>query len=200
MAQIIIAVGREFGSGGHEIASRLADRLDIPMYDRNMLDHMAEKNGLDAERLNQYDEGKRFPLKRTVRGHSSSVVDNFAQIQFDFLKEKAESGESFVIVGRCGEYVLRKYPGLVSVFIRGEESKKIERVKTLYKLSAEEAKQKMVRHDKKRKAYHNTYSDIKWGDSRGYDLLVNSSKLGVDATTDYVEDFVRKYIEELEQK
>ena len=184
MGQFIISVGREYGSGGHEIATVLADRFGIPMYDRNMLDQLAERNGIDADELHKHEEMKRKGLVRTVRGHSSSIQETIAQIQFDFIREKAESGESFVVVGRCAENVLRDNPALISLFIRGDEDVKVERISRLYKLNKLEARAKMLRHDKKRKAYHNYYSSMKWGDSRGYDFCVNSSLMGVEKTAE----------------
>lgn len=198
MGQFIISVGREYGSGGHEIASRLAEKFDIPMYDRNMLDQMAERNGIDAEDLHKHEELKRQGLTRTVRGHSSSVQDTIAKLQFDFIREKAESGESFVVVGRCAENVLRDNPALISLFIRGDEAAKTERICRLYKLNKIEAKAKMYRHDKKRKAYHNYYSKMKWGDSRGYDFCINSSLMGVEATADALFKMLSEFLKSKE--
>lgn len=201
MAQYIIALGREFGSGGHEIAEKLSERLGIPMYDRNMLDSLAAENNIEAEKLHKFDERNRFHgLTRTARGVSSSPQEHVAEIQFEFIKKKAFEGESFIIVGRCGETVLKGHPGLVTVFVRGDKDAKAERVSNLYNISKEEAVAKMIRHDKHRKAYHNHYSRIKWGDSRGYDLLINSSVLGVDETVNYIEDFVTKFRDSLETK
>ena len=180
----MISIFGRYGSGGHEIATRLSEMFDVPLYDRNMLDHLAERNGIDAEDLHKHEETKRQGLTRTVRGHSSSLQDIVANLQFDFIREKAASGESFVVVGRCAENVLRDNPALISIFIRGDEEAKTERICRLYKLNKIEAKAKMYRHDKKRKAYHNYYSKMKWGDSRGYDFCVNSSLMGVEATAD----------------
>ncbi|SFH85969.1 Cytidylate kinase [Pseudobutyrivibrio sp. OR37] len=194
MGQFIISVGREYGSGGHEIATRLAERFNVPLYDRNMLDQMAEKNGIDAEDLHKHEEMKRQGLTRTVRGHSSSVQDTIAKLQFDFIREKAESGESFVVVGRCAENVLRDHSALISLFIRGDEAAKTERICRLYKLNKIEAKAKMYRHDKKRKAYHNYYSKMKWGDSRGYDFCVNSSLMGVEATAEALYKMLSEFL------
>ena len=88
--QFIVAIGREFGSGGHEIGEILAKRLGVKFYDRNLLDHMGdEKNLNDIEELKKYDEKAKKPLlTRRVRGHSSSLEENLAQMQFDFIKEK----------------------------------------------------------------------------------------------------------------
>jgi cytidylate kinase len=199
MGQFIISVGREYGSGGHEIATILAEKFDVPMYDRNMLDQLAERNGIDAEDLHKHEEMKRQGLHRTVRGHSSSVQDSIAQLQFNFIREKAASGESFVVVGRCAENVLRGNPALISIFVRGDEEVKTERISRLYKLSKLEAKAKMFRHDKKRKAYHNYYSKMKWGDSRGYDICVNSSLMGVEETAEALYKMISEYLNSKQQ-
>ena len=194
MGQFIISIGREYGSGGHEIATRLAEKFNVAIYDRNMLDQMAEKNGIESEDLHKHDEMKRQGLTRTVRGHSSSIQETIAKLQFDFIKNKAESGESFVVVGRCAENVLRGHPALISLFIRGDEAAKTERICRLYKLNKIEAKAKMYRHDKKRKAYHNYYSNMKWGDSRGYDLCINSSLMGVEATAEALYKMLSEFL------
>ena len=199
MGQFIISVGREYGSGGHEIATVLSERFNVPLYDRNMLDQLAARNGIDADSLHQHEEMKRRGLVRTVREHSSSMQDSVAQLQFKFIREKAESGESFVVVGRCAENVLRGNPALISIFVRGDEQTKAERISRLYKLTILEAKAKMFRHDKKRKAYHNYYSQMKWGDSRGYDFCVNSSLMGVEATAEGLYHLISEYLKNKEK-
>lgn len=189
--QIIISIGREFGSGGHAIAEIVAKDLGINMYDRNMLDEIAREKGIDVDSLHRFDEKPRNPfLSRSVRGYSSSMEENLAQLQFEFIKNKADSGESFVIVGRCAEHVLKDRDSVISIFVLGDKQEKIARVKAKYDLDREEALTKMTRHDKKRKAYHNSYSDSKWGDSRGYDLCVNSSRLGVEGTAKFIESYI----------
>ena len=86
--QLIISIGREFGSAGHEIADRLAKHYGLPMYDHNLLREVAKERGLDAAKLEEFDEKKRNKLlTRTVRGMSNSPAQNVAQIQFDFLRE-----------------------------------------------------------------------------------------------------------------
>ena len=170
--QLIISVGREFGSGGHEVAQKLADDYGIALYDHDLLKEIATKKNLKSEDLEAYDELKwnRF-LYRTVRGLNSSPEQNVANLQFDFLKEKAKSGESFVVVGRCSETILREYESMVSIFIRGDKPQKAERIMKYYNMNA-------------------------WGDSRNYDLVVNSSRVGVDGCVEQVKhyiDLVRKY-------
>lgn len=189
--QILITISREYGTGGHEIAEKIARDLGIAIYDRQMLDHIADEIGVNPESLQQYDEKARNPfISRKVRGYSNAREDNLVEMQFDFIKKKADEGESFVVVGRCAETVLKNHDGLVRVFITGNENCKIERVMNKYSLSEREAKIKIERHNRNRKAYHNTYSDFKWGDSRHYDICINSSRLGVDGTATVIEKYI----------
>ena len=190
--QLIISIGREFGSGGHVIAEALAKRFNIPLYDHNLLDHIAEEKNLNAEELKKFDEKPRnVLLSRTLKGHSSSPSDHIAMMQFEYLKKKAEKGESFVVVGRCAEMVLKEFEGMISIFILGDKECKTKRVMEVYDISKEEARKKMERHDVYRKQYHNSYCDSKWGDSRSYDLCINSSRLGIDGTVAMLADYIR---------
>lgn len=190
--QLIISIGREFGSGGHVIAEALAKKFNIPMYDHNLLDHIAAEKNLDLETLKKFDEKPRnVLLSRTLKGHSSSLHDHIAMMQFDYIKKKAENGESFVIVGRCAEMVLKEFEGMISIFILGDKECKTKRVQEVYDISEEEARKKMERHDVYRKQYHNSYCNSKWGDSRSYDLCVNSSRLGIDGTVAMLADYIR---------
>lgn len=188
--QMIITISREFGSGGHEIAAKLAHDLGLKIYDRGMLDEIAEQKNMSIEDLNDHDERPRNPLlSRRVGEHTNSMEEHVAQMQFDFLREKAESGESFVVVGRCSETVLKDFP-VISFFVRGDEEEKIERTMEIYSLKRMQAAAKMKRHDRKRKMYHNAHSDFKWGDVNGYDMCVDSSRLGVDKCVELLKHYI----------
>lgn len=193
--QVIISVSREFGSGGHVIAQMLADRFGLPLYDSNLLQEIADQKNLDVQNLRKYDEKPKIKLfSRNVQGYSNSPEENIANIQFDFIRTKADKGESFVIVGRCSEEVLKNYPCMLSVFILGDMDKKIERIAKLHDVSANKAESMIVLNNKKRKMYHNHYCKGKWGDSRNYELSVNSSKLGLEKTADFIESYIRERI------
>ena len=163
--QIIIAIGREFGSGGHAIGEKIAKDLGKP---------------------------RKLLMSRRVGAYSNSLEEIVADMQFDYIREKADKGTSFVIVGRCAETVLRGRKELISIFILGDEECKKNRIKERYNLNEADAAAKMARHDKKRKRYHNRHSDFKWGDSRGYDLCVNSSRLGVEKTAEMLEMYIKE--------
>lgn len=195
--QLIISVGREFGSGGHVIAEELAGRFDLPLYDNNLLEHIAEEKEISHDGLKKYDEKPKNRLfSRTVRGYSNSMQENLANMQFDYLKKKAAAGESFVIVGRCSETILKGFDGLVTIFVLGDPDVKAERIRKVYGVSEEEARRMMKREDWNRKSYHNYYCKGKWGDSRNYDFSINSSKLGIDKTTDMLETCIRACMEQ----
>ena len=191
--QLIISIVREFGSGGHEIAEILAEKFDLKLYDKSLLQHIAYERNVNVAHIEKYDEIPRnLLLSRTVRGYSNYVEENIANMQFDFLKKRAAEGKSFVVVGRCSETILRNYSGLISMFILGDWDNKIERVTRLYHMSAEEAENFIFRQDRKRKEYHNYYCKGKWGDSRNYDISVNSSKLGEKETAEMLAAYIMK--------
>lgn len=194
--RLILSVGREFGSGGHVIAEALARRFELDLYDNNLLEHVAEEKSVGGDTLKKYDERPKSRLfSRTVRGYSNSIQENVANMQFAYLKKLAEDGKSFVVVGRCSETILKNYEGVVSIFVLGDWETKRERIMRLYRLSAEEAEHMMSRKDWERKSYHNYYCKVKWGDSRNYDLSINSSRLGIDRTVDLLESYIRARME-----
>lgn len=199
MAQTIISVSREFGSGGHVMAEKIAKDHNLKFYDRHILDEIANENNMSVEVLEKYDEKPRNAfLTRRVGAFSNSMEEILAELQFDFIRKKAESGESFVIVGRCAETVLSEHKGLISIFVVGDEQTKISRIKDVYHLGESEAIAKIRRHDKKRKQYHNRHSSFRWGDSRYYDVCINSSKLGLERTGAALENYITERMNQMQ--
>lgn len=195
--QLIISVGREFGSGGHVIAEALAERFGLPLHDYHLLKEIAAEKGLNAAELEKYDEvPKNMFLSRRVGDYSNSPQEHVAKMQFDYLREKAARGESFVVVGRCSEAVLKEYHTLISIFVLADMPAKVKRIAELKGVSELEAEAKIARHDKTRKRYHNYFCNGKWGDSRNYDISINSTRLGIDGTVDMLEAYIRERIKE----
>ena len=191
MKKAIITIGREFGSAGHEIAQKLAEHYKIPLLDSNLLEEAALEKNMDAGQLQHLDEKhKKYGLYRTVRGFSSHPEDNVAFMQFDYLRKKASRGDSFVVVGRCSEDILKEYKSMISIFILGDPECKKARIKDLYHLSDFQAAKLIKEEDTRRKRYHNSYCEGKWGDSRSYDLSINSSKGGLMNTIKILIDYI----------
>ncbi len=197
MKQLIISIGREFGSGGHTVAEKLAEKFSIPLYDEQLITEIAEKMGLSEEVIEKHNERPRHKLMSTaIMGGNPSLEESIAKMQFDFLRKKAENGESFVVVGRCSETVLKEFPALISVFVLADHECKTERVMEYFSISNEKAQALIEKKDKERKAYHNYYCTMKWGDSRLYDLCINSSRLGIEKTADFVESYIKEKIKD----
>ena len=197
--QVIVTIGREFGSAGHEIGEELARRLGVKFYDRTIVEEMSEAMNLDEKELEKYDEKVRTPFfSRTVRGYSNSPADIVFELQSKFIREKADAGESFVLIGRCGEEIFKESNNHVSIFVRGDKEEKIARVMGKYNLDRDEAFDKMTRHDRQRKEYHNSRCSGKWGDSRTYDLCINSSPVGVEPTINILVQYIYSRIEKFD--
>ena len=134
--QIIISISREYGSEGHTIAKQIAKDMGLPFYNRNMLDEIAKEKGFDPAAFAGVDEKPRNKLlSRRVKGYSNATEDNLAQMQFEFLRKKAASGESFVVLGRCSETILKEYDSLVSIFVTGNKDRKLKHVMEKFSLS-----------------------------------------------------------------
>ncbi len=189
--QTILTVGREYGSGGRDIAALLSARLGLKMYDRELLAVIAREMQVDARTLERYDEhrGNRL-LYRQVGGFSNSPGDNVARLQFDYLRRLAGEGESFVVVGRCGEEILRDVPGTITVFILADRAFRRERVMAERGVTEAEADVLIGRTDQRRRAYHDRHCTGRWGDARCYDLCVNSARLGIEGTADLLERYI----------
>ncbi|MCQ2591290.1 MAG: cytidylate kinase-like family protein [Treponema sp.] len=195
--QIIISIGRQYGSAGHEIGRKLAEMLDIPVYDRNLFDEIGKIKNIDTNDLEKYDEVPRNKLfSRTVRGYSNSPEENVAELQFALLKSKWADGDSFVVIGRCADDLFRGMDGFLSVFIYGDEKVKIKRVMEKRNFDEKKARLAIARHDRKRKMYHDYFSKGgKWGDCKNYDICINSSKFGIDATVKYLYDMIQEMMQ-----
>ena len=208
---LVVTIGRQCGSGGKRIGEAVAERLGIKCYDKELLTLAAKNSGLCEELFETHDE------KPTSSFLYSLVMDTYSMgysnsayldmplnhkvflAQFDSIKKLADE-ESCVIVGRCADYALAEYPNVASVFITGNDADRIEYLTQLYKVEPAKAKDIMVKTDKKRASYYNYYSSKKWGDSRSYDLCINSSSVGIDGAVEMILELARVKREWLEKK
>lgn len=203
----IITIGRQFGSAGREIGEKVAKKLNIPFYDKELLSRAAKESGFCEEMLNTHDERPtnsflyNLVMDTYSFGYNSSafvdmpISHKVFLAQFDTIKKIAAEGPC-VIVGRCADYALSDYENCVHVFIHGDEDVKVKRIMEKYDLKEKAAKDMINKKDKQRQSYYNYYSSKKWGRSDTYDLSINSSKLGIEGTANliiqYVEDFENK--------
>ena len=194
--QIIVTVAREYGSGGRRVAEIIAKELGIKLYTRGMLEEIARELSVKEEDLEKYDEKPtNFFLTRRVGKYTNSMEEILVEEQFEHIKKKAASGESFVLVGRCGNAILKDNENVTSIFVTGDTEAKIQRIMETQHVSREEAKDAMEHQDRYRKKYTNSHTDMKWGDSRYYDICVNSSCLGIEGTAEQLLNFIKARME-----
>lgn len=196
MKPIIITIGRQFGSGGHELGRKLAARLGIPFYDKELLTETAARTDLTKEMIESLDEQPTNSFLYSVSvgsyGFNADVQLPLGNRVFlamtEAIRDIAAKG-SCVIVGRCAEYVLAKEESLVRVFVRADRDARIKRIVEHLNVSEKEAAAMMVKTDKKRASYHDFYCDDKWGASTSYDIIVNSSLLGIDGAVEMLAQY-----------
>lgn len=200
----IYTIGREFGSGGHQVGAKLAERLGIKLYDKELLQQAAKESGLCKEIFENQDE------RPTNSFLYSLVMDTYSGgnfsaapfldmplnhkvflAQFDTIKKIAEQ-ESCVIVGRCADYALSENPDCINVFVHAELKDRVKRVAKRDNLTENKAKDLIQKKDKQRSSYYNYYTSKKWGDARSYDLSLNTSKLSADDCVELILAFREK--------
>ena len=193
--QIIITLGREHGSGGHYIADIISKELGIKLYDKDSIEKEIASAGYSEEMIRKADEKPvNFFASRRIGKYSNSIEVNVAERTFAMLREKAAAGESFLIIGRCGEQVLKDNPNMISVFICGGPEFKLARVMEKMGLDAEQAIDEIKSVDRSRKNYHNYYCNTKWGDARGYDMTIKSDVLGCEETAKMLITYIRSFM------
>ncbi len=202
---IVITVGRQFGSGGRELGRKLADRLGIKYYDKELLSEAAKRAGVSPEFFEKNDE--RFPTflngifsfafgfnpLNCYAGSTSISDDSLYRAQSDFIHSLAEE-DSCVIVGRSSDYVLRDHPRAVNIFVHAPIDKCVERImrRDDGSLTAEKAKSKAQRINKLRANYYNFYTDKTWGAASSYDLTFDTSLMSMDDIVEVICDYLSR--------
>jgi len=199
---MIITIGRQYGSAGYEIGKKLAEDLGVKLYDKEMLKRAAKESGLCEELFETHDEKPTNSFLYSLvmdtysLGYSSSsyadmpINHKVFLAQFDAIKKIADEGPC-VLVGRCADYALTDRKDVIHVFIYADMEQRIRRIATKYDLTNAKAKDMIIKADKKRSSYYNYYTNKEWGDAKGYDLCLNSAKLGIDGTVKVIKEYLK---------
>lgn len=184
----VITIGRQFGSGGREIGIRLAKKLDIPFYDKEIISLTAEKMNMDKEDVEIHDEkspGSIISFGSLFSFYDRPVPDKIFFAQKEIIREISE--KPCVIVGRCADYILKGHKNILSVFISASLSERAKRKKEIMKNFSEENLLDYLRQtDKKRAIYYGYYTENIWGIAETYDLCLDSGKFGIDGCVDLI--------------
>ncbi|MGM9682994.1 MAG: AAA family ATPase [Eubacteriales bacterium] len=201
MNNTVICIGREYGSGGREIGEKLAEHLGVICYDKLLLQHAAEAAGLSMTAVENSDEkpiglGSMVPCN--VFANSTAISTAFyseRQVVFDAQRKAilniAANGPC-VIIGRCASSILRSAGiDVKSVFIYADDADKIHRISERNGIGAKEAEKKMIKVNRMRKKYFDFYADTPWGSPHSYDIMISSSRYGVDGSVALIEDALK---------
>lgn len=199
MKNYVISIGRQFGCGAHEIATKLSENLNVAYYDKEIIKRAAKDSGFDENLFSFYDERptSSFLYSVSTDGFASltnthgTLEDQVFQYQFDTIRKVASEG-SCIIVGRCADYILRENPNLLTVFLHASDDFRRERVVKQYGVSEKNAMKEIKSVDRKRARFHNFYCDYKWGDAATYDLSIDVSRLGIDNTVYLISAYINK--------
>ena len=204
MKHIIINVGRQLGSGGHDIGRMLALDFQAKYYDRELLNLAAKESGLSEKIFEQNDEKKGFfrgllnigiPHLNNGDEKPGLSQESLFQFQSDAIQKAAKEG-SCVFVGRCADYILRDFPNTVNIFITASMEYRVSQIMVKKHLDKEEARRFIEQKESKRAAYYNYYTGKRWGAAESYDLCIDSSILGLVETEKIIAEFIRKRFEE----
>ena len=204
MKHIIINVGRQVGAGGQEIGRMLAQDFDAKLYDRELLNLAAKESGFSEKFFEQNDERRGifrslFNLRATPVADSSLYANNFSQeslfkFQSDAIMKAADEG-SCVFVGRCADYVLRERKDVVNVFVSASMEFRIKQIMAKQNVDYPAARKFIHQVEATRASFYNYYTGKKWGAAESYDLCIDASILGIQATEKLIADFIRKRFE-----
>ncbi len=198
--KIVITIGRQYGSGGHQVARELSKMLGIKMYDKEIIDLAAKESGISEKILKAYDEKPTnsflyslslgaYSFENSLLGTPSiPLVDRVFAAQANIIKDIAEK-ESCIFVGRCANSILADRPNVLSVFIHTDIERRIDRICEYENISRAEASSIIRNADKKRASYYNYFSDLKWGDATAYDLCIDS-RIGIENVAEVIKLFI----------
>ena len=194
---MVITVGRQYGSGGREIGTMLAQQLGIAYYDDMLLKEAAEESGLCEELFRSFDERpKSFLYSIAMDPYSfsmnhvtpkGSIEQQVYLATYDTIKKLADKGPC-VLIGRCADYALRNNDNHFDIFVCADDEYREKRGQTVYE---GKSLKELNRENEKRARYYNYYTGRTWGDGANYDLVVNTSK---GASLDTIADGIIAYI------
>ena len=206
--KLIITIARQYGSGGREIGEHIAEKLGIPLYDKQIISDAAAKGNLNEEVLKQTDETATNSLLYTLAmgsnivgttmhfGYKMPLNDKLFILQSDVIKEYAEAG-SCVVIGRCSDYVLRDESNILRIFIYGDLDHRKARVAERHpELKSSQIIDVINKTDKRRSTYYNFYTGNKWGKYDNSDIAINSSTLGIMGTANMICEMAKVMMED----
>jgi len=202
MDNFVIAITRTCGSGGTTIGKMLSNDFKIDMYDRELLRLASEDSGINESLFNNADESTKNSLLYRVsknvydgelippESNDFTSNDNLFNYQAKILQELAEK-ESYVVIGRCADYILKDKPNVITIFIHAPSGDCIKHEMDYLCVSKKEAIKEIKKLDKYRKQYYYYHTGKKWENIKNYELCIDTSKLGFEKTVEYIKEYIK---------
>lgn len=201
MKNAIITIARQYGSGGREVGQKLAELTGYSFYDKDLITMAAQKSGLSHAVLDAADEKAANSLLYTLAMGSSSyhhgvnnlhvpLNDKLFTIQSEIIKELANEDKGAIIVGRCADYVLADHQNLLRVFISADFDKRVQHIMQMHNLEEAQAKDQIIKTDKRRANYYNYYTGGKWAKVENYDLVLSTDQIGIEGAAKLIQMYL----------
>lgn len=202
MKNYIVTIAREYGSGGRECGKKLAELTGYKFYDKDLITLAAQKSGMSTDGLNSVDEKAASSLLYTLALGSSiynsgmgsvnlPINDKLFVVQSQIIKDIANSGEGAIIVGRCADYVLSERDNVVKIYITSDFDTRVNTVMKRHDLTQSQARDLIIKTDKRRSNYYSYYTGEKWGKADKYDVVVSTARIGIDGAAGLIADYIK---------
>ena len=205
MTKKVITISRAFGSGGRTIGKEVAKRLNIPYYDKELVDKVAEESGFHADFIEE--AGEYAPVTNSFlfniavspnplsMMNTMSMADQLFVCQTNVIRRLADEGPC-VIIGRCADYILKDREDCLHVFIHADMEHRAERIVEKYGHTKQTPQKRLTDKDNKRRVYYRHYTNRNWGEAQNYHVSLNSGLVGIDKCVDFIVDLAKMYEEE----
>ena len=196
----MITLSRQYGTNGHLIAEKLAEKLNIPFYDKDLIAIASQESRIDERAFEKAEETATTSLGYALSNRSNRSIygmplnDQLFNIQSSIIRTIADQGPA-LFVGRCADYVLEGYKESINVFLHSSVESRLETVMERDKMNARDAEARIKRMDKARATYYNYYTDRKWSDLSNYDIVLNVSHLTPEEAADLLATFITQVVE-----
>lgn len=198
MTSTIFTIARQYGSGGRQIGKKIAEKLEIPFYDKELIAMAAKQSGMSEDIFEKADEKASssliYSLLMGTHAYNAQLTPNDLPIndklfllQTNIIKQVAQRGPC-VIVGRCGDYILRENPHCFNVYLYADQESRMKRAVEEYGVESKRVAEFIAKKDKQRANYYNFYTNLKWGEAQNYHLTLNSQKFGIDRSVQLICD------------
>ena len=185
--QFIITISRNKGSGGYEIADLISEKLGVSLYSKDIVDDMVLVGNMSYS----VDDNDCITVPKRFKGKHAKLLKRSTEFcTFSYIRGRAVAGESFVVVGRCADYILSDLDCVTRVFITADKNWRAERIAAEKGISKAKAKGHIRRTDRRRKRFHNRYCDTRWGTEECYDYIIDSTGKSFDELADRIISFI----------